>query len=239
MVHALYEDSTAVITGASSGIGAAVALRLAKRQLPNLVLVARDERRLNTVARKCLELGAGNAIAIATDLRDREQVERIKDAAITAGHVELLVNNAGAGIFKPTPDFTDNDWDTIINLNLRAVFTLTRGLVDHMLRSNIRGTVINISSDCDKVGFAEAAVYCASKGGLLMMSSALQAELQPKGIRVCVISPGRVDTCFNSKQPGMRPGALEADHVAEVVEFAAFCSRGIELQEIRIESMAR
>ncbi len=232
-------EPIAVVTGASSGIGAAVALRLARRRTFRLLLVGRNAERLRNVATICQEGGAPEATPIVADLLDRQAVRLIADEANLRGNIRVLVNNAGTGTFGPSIDVSETVWDSMIELNLSVAFLLSRVAARVMLENGQGGTIVNIGSDADTLGFPEAAAYCASKGGLLMMSRALQAELRPQGIRVCVISPGRVDTYFNGKRPGMRLGALTADEVAEVVEFAVFCSPNIELHEIRLDSMAR
>ncbi len=148
------------------------------------------------------------------------------------------MNSAGIGRFGATPDFSSEHWRELLHVNLSVPFALIQAAARRQLHDNVF-TVINVSSDADTLGFRDAAAYCGSKGALLSMSRALQAELRTKNMRVCVISPGRVDTRFNNRLPGDRPGALAADHVAEVIEFALTCSPNIELTEIRLDSMQR
>jgi NAD(P)-dependent dehydrogenase (short-subunit alcohol dehydrogenase family) len=232
-------SSLVVISGASSGIGEATARRLASSKYYRLLLAGRDQHRLEAVSRDCLLMGAEEITILRGDLQDRGYVMALAEEGARRAPLGALVNNAGIGEFGPTSDFSDEAWDRVVAVNLSAVFFLCRELAPLLSTGGNPGTIVNVSSDADLVGFSEAAAYCASKGALLAMSRALRLELRPKGVRVCTVSPGRVDTRFNRKDPGMRPGALEPDEVAEVIQFAIRCSRNIELQEVRLDSMSR
>ncbi len=232
-------DGLIIITGASSGIGEATAYRLAKKKLFPLFILGQNEQRLSRVADKCFREGAPHVISSVGNFNDRDFIQNIIDKSKANGPIKALVNCAGLGYFGPTVNFKDSKWDEIISINLTATFLLCRGIGALMIEQDHKGTIINISSDADTVGFSEAVSYCASKGGVLALTRSLQQEVQQYGIRASVISPGRVDTCFNKKKPGMRPGALSADEVAEVVEFAISCSPNIELREIRLDSLSR
>jgi len=153
-----------------------------------------------------------------------------------------LVNNAGFGVFGPSETYPHEDFASILQTNILAPFLLAQTLFP-MLKREPKGsevsTIVNFGSDAGVVGFEEAAAYCASKGGLHLMSSALRAEWRTQGGRVTTVAPGRVDTCFNGKKPGMRPGALSAEAVAEVIEYCLFCNPILELSEVHLDSMAR
>lgn len=234
-----FKKPLVIITGASSGIGEATALYLARSEKYSLMLCGRDETRLLSVVEKCRQ-NTEEVIPWAGDLRDRDYVTSIAETAALLGcYIYALVNAAGLGFFNPISQLHDEQWDEVIGVNLTATFLLSREVAKLLEKQDGTSTIVNVSSDADTVGFADASIYCASKGGVLAMSRALQLELRPHGIRVCVVSPGRVDTCFNNKKPGMRPGALLADNVAEVINFAISCSPNIELQEIRLDSMSR
>jgi short-subunit dehydrogenase len=226
-----------VITGASSGIGQAVATALARHREYQLILQGRNEDALRDTALRCEALGSPSMLCPG-DLTSPDTFESLRARLASLPHIAALVNNAGAGAFGPTDTFPESDFSHLMRLNVEACFRLTK-LVLGSMRKSRAGTIVNISSDADTVGFAHAAAYCASKGALLMMTRALREELRPAGIRVCSVSPGRVDTCFNGKRPGMRPGALSAENVAEVVEFVIRCDRNLEIQEVRLDSMSR
>jgi NAD(P)-dependent dehydrogenase (short-subunit alcohol dehydrogenase family) len=227
---------TIVITGASSGIGAATAIRLAGCGY-RLILNGKDESRLQETLALCIGAGAKLVTIYPGDLTERKTLNSIISAS-DPGNIHALINCAAMGCHKPLASVTDDEWCRLLDLNLSSVFYLCRHFGTIMADQG-RGTIVNVSSEADTIGFPYAAAYCATKGGILLLSRSLQAELQPAGVRVCVVSPGRIDTRFNGKSPGMRPGALKPEEVAEVIEFAIECSPNIELREIRIDSMSR
>ncbi len=226
-----------LITGASSGIGQATALRLARRSVP-LILHGRDEARLTAVAGECETLGAA-VVVCCGDLRSDAGLDELIATCGRQGDLRALVNNAGAGSFASMDQLSPRAWGDMLRLNLTVPFLLTRALFPRLKSGCETPTVVNVSSDADSLPFVNATAYCASKAGLLAFSKTAALELRAMSVRVCTVSPGRVDTCFNGKQPGMRPGSLHPDEVAEVIEFAIYCSRNIELQEIRLDSMSR
>jgi short-subunit dehydrogenase len=232
-------SAVVVVTGASSGIGEAVAYRLSTNRHASLLLLGRNSTRLKAVARKCEQKGATRVSTSYGDLRDRHFISAVSSECLSLAPISALVNCAGLGTFHSTDTMSDADWDQMIEVNLSASFFLCREVIKTMITTGNAGSIINVSSDADTIGFPHAAGYCASKGGVLAFSRALQEEVHLHGIRVSVLSPGRVDTSFNGKEPGMRPGALSADEVAEVIEFLIYCSRNIEVREIRIESLSR
>lgn len=226
-----------IITGASSGIGEAVALKCAKMGF-NLVLSGRDSVRLKDVAEKCNAYGV-LAIPICGDITDTVIRSKILAAYKDSEYrLVALVNSAGLGRFASPSDITDEMMDEMFNVNVKALFGLSRDLL-RMKNKDDFLTIINISSDCDQVAFPDAAGYCATKGGVLMLSKAFALATRKDNVRTTCISPGRVDTHFNNKKPGMRKGALMAEQVADVVIFAITADNNIEIQEIRIDSMSR
>ena len=228
-----------IVTGASSGIGQGIAERLARRGEFRLLLAGRDANRLDAVTVRCRELGVPEVNSYCGDFSEMNTVLDFARYCKTHASIRALVNSAGLGKFAPLEQLASGDWEQIMHINVTALFLLCRELAPNLSAYPGTATIVNISSDADSVGFPEAVAYCTSKSAVLGMSRALRLELRQKGIRVCTISPGRVDTCFNGKKPGMRPGALLADEVAEVIEFAVCCSSNIELQDLRFDSMSR
>jgi NAD(P)-dependent dehydrogenase (short-subunit alcohol dehydrogenase family) len=228
-----------VITGASSGIGQATAYRLARRErMTSLILHGRNEERLASVAGECEALGA-SVVICAGDLRSGDSLDELIAVCKRQAHLRALVNNAGAGSFASMDQLPPRAWEDMLRLNLTVPFLLTRALISQLKGGSEPSTVVNVSSDGDSLPFVNATAYCASKAGLLALSRTAALELRALSVRICTVSPGRVDTCFNGKHPGMRPGSLQPDEVAEVIEFAIYCSHNIELQEIRVDSMSR
>lgn len=226
-----------IITGASSGIGAAVALKCAKIGF-NLVLSGRNVANLEAVARKCNEVGI-LAVPICGDITNSTTRSEILEVHQSLKYIPVaLVNSAGVGRFAPPLEITDEMIDEMYSINIKAMFSLSRDLIKIKNKDDFL-SIVNISSDCDQVAFPDATGYCATKGGVLMMSKAFALATRENNVRTTCISPGRVDTHFNNKKPGMRLGALMPEEVADVVLFAITAHKNIELQEIRIDSMSR
>ena len=187
---------TAVVTGASSGIGRAIAEALAEAGA-NLVLVGRNEERLaKTVA--VVEARGVQAATVEAELTDSDAPQQIIKAAVKRfGGVDILVNCAG--IFEPMPFDTQPlaSFDRQMATNVRAPFALTQAALPYLKGG---GAVVNISSIAGYKGFPLSAAYCASKGAVELMTRALGAELGPLGVRVNCIAPGNIRTPMNQGQ---------------------------------------
>ena len=228
-------DECALITGASRGIGFATAIELAKRGR-DLLLIGRDRKGLNAVVERCISLGR-KAESVLLDLNDIDSVTEWATNCIQEyPQINVLVNNAGIGIFGSTAIITNEEWDRIIKTNLTAPFILTRAVIPLMIRAG-KGHIVNVSSDADTCGFRNASGYCASKGAILSFSRALDLELRNSGIRVTVISPGRVDTYFNNRKPGDRPSSLKPEDIAYAIGCAIDAPGDSVWQVLRIESI--
>ncbi|MEK7413333.1 MAG: SDR family oxidoreductase [Planctomycetota bacterium] len=173
---------TVLITGASSGIGAAVARALSGHF--RLILVARRKDRLQALAKE-----VGNAVVIAEDLTDPAACARI--AAACSGGLDGLVNNAGAFATAACGEITTEHLERMLAINLRAPILLTAACLPH-LRAG--ATIVNVSSRVVDQAFATCAAYTASKCGLEGWSRVLAEELRPRRIRVCIVAPGATDT---------------------------------------------
>ena len=189
------ENQIAVVTGAGRGIGRAIAVELGKLGA-RVVLAARSRTELEETARR---IGA-NASVIPTNVRKKDELQRLFEQVNTAiGPVDILVNAAGLGIFGPVADFKDEDFETLIETNLRGIFFTCRLVLPSMIERK-RGHIINIASIAGKVGSANRAVYCASKFGVVGFTESLAEEVRQHGIRASVICPGSTDTDFSSKE---------------------------------------
>lgn len=183
---------TIVITGASAGIGAAIARRLG-RDGNKLALAARREDLLRDVARE----SAPNAIAVAADVTRREDVERLRDEALRAfGAVDVWINNAGRGISRSVLDLSDDELDEMMRVNVKSALYGMQAIVPHFIERG-RGHLINISSFLGRVPLAaHRSAYNAAKAALNALTANLRADVAAMGVNVSLVMPGLVSTEF-------------------------------------------
>ena len=208
------EKQVAVVTGAGRGIGRAIAIELG-RLGARVVLVARSRTELEETGRA---IGA-NASVMPANVRNKEELQRLfEQVAAAIGPVDILVNAAGLGIFGPVVDFKDEDFETLIETNLRGIFFTCRYVLPSMIERK-RGYIINVASIAGKVGSATRAVYCASKFGVVGFTESLAEEVRQHGIRASVICPGSTDTGFSSSETAgkVRGRMLRPEDVAHAV----------------------
>jgi NAD(P)-dependent dehydrogenase (short-subunit alcohol dehydrogenase family) len=204
--------ATALVTGASQGLGRAIALAYA-REGADLVLVARRPEPLEEVRAGAEALGArAVAVAVAADVGRPEDTERVAAAALTAfDRVDVLVNNASELGPTPMPYLVDTDPDAlrrVLEVNLLGPFLLTRALLGPMLAAG-RGSVINVSSDAGVVGYPGWGAYGVSKAALDQMTRIWASELDGSGVRVNAVDPGDMDTAMHrAALPDDDPAAL-------------------------------
>ena len=178
----------ALITGASRGIGLAIARRLGKMGA-RVSICARDRANLEEVATGLRAEGI-EVLATSADVTREDQISTlVRDTQRKLGPIDILVNNAGIGIFGPFHEQSEADWDLVLTTNLKSVFLMSRAVAPEMIRRKT-GQIINISSLAGKNTFANGAIYCASKWGLLGLSGCMAEDLREHGIRVSAICPG-------------------------------------------------
>jgi 3-oxoacyl-[acyl-carrier protein] reductase len=230
----------ALITGASSGIGMAVA-RAFLAEGASLVVVARRQDRLQSLAEEVAAAG-GHCSIVAGDVREEETaIQAVQAATRDLGRLDILVNNAGIGIYKDLIQTTAADYDAVMNTNMRSTFLFTRQAVPILLERG-SGTIINVASMAGVMGFPGEAVYCASKFAQVGFTQALDRELRPHGIKVGVVCPGGVMTEFaigtGRTEAGVAAsGMLEAEDVAAAVLLVATQRSGSRIMEIRMRPM--
>jgi short-subunit dehydrogenase len=193
----LQQEVSAIITGASTGIGKALAIELAKKYKARLILNARRSELLETTVKEVTEAG-GQALAIAGDIADKSTAEKLVDAALANyGKIDLLVNNAGLARSGTIEELTPDDWHHVFNINFFGALYCTYAVLAHF-SANSAGKIVNISSIAGKVSFPGSVCYAASKFAMTGMSEGMAAELAPKGIDVITVCPGWVRTEFFS-----------------------------------------
>lgn len=230
----------ALITGASAGIGRAIA-RAFLGEGADLVVVARREERLAELAAEAAALGRV-CVVVAGDAREEETATRAVQAALERlGRLDILVNNTGMGIYKRLEETSLADYDQMMGTNMRSTFVFTRHVVPAMLRRG-SGTIITVSSMAGVMGFPGEAVYCATKFAQIGFTQALDRELRPKGIKVGAICPGGVKTEFaigtgRTEEGVAESEMLEAEDVAAAALLMATQRSGSRIMEIRMRPM--
>ena len=229
-----------VITGASSGLGEATA-RLLSAQGASVVLGARRVERLQSLAGE-LTRGRGKALAVATDVAHLDQVKRLVDAAVqTYGRIDVMINNAGLMPQSLLESLRVDEWDRMIDVNIKGVLYGIAAALPHMKRQK-SGHIINVSSVAGHKVRPGAAVYAATKHAVLALSEGLRQEVKPYNIRTTVISPGAVATELPNSvtDPAVAEGihtfydevAIPADSFARAVEFAMSQPEDVDINEI-------
>jgi NADP-dependent 3-hydroxy acid dehydrogenase YdfG len=231
---------TAIITGASAGIGWASALALAHEGAA-LVITARRQERLLAL-KEAVQQAGGKAVWIVGDAAQEETAQRCVAAALeTFGRLDILINNVGVGNYKNLVDTSAAEYDEMMDSNVRSTFVFTRHAVPPMIGQG-SGTILMISSMAGIYGFGGEAVYCATKFAQVGFAQALDKELRPHGIKVGVICPGGVKTEFalgkGRTEPGVAAsGMLEPEDVAGAVLLACTQSSGSRIIEIQMRTM--
>jgi NADP-dependent 3-hydroxy acid dehydrogenase YdfG len=212
------EGSVAAVTGASSGIGAATAIALA-RDGASVALLARRVDRLEAVAAD-IERAGGVAQVVPVDVRDGALLtEAIDEVAYRCGRLDILVNNAGVGYWERTVDANPADWRHEVEVNLVAPMFATSAAVPHMLARGA-GHIVNVSSLASRGPGPSWAGYAASKAGLNIFSESVQADLRGNGIKVTLVETGEVATEMQTDDDIASIPMLLADDVADAILFA-------------------
>ncbi len=229
-------NRTALITGASSGIGKATALAFAKAGI-DLALVGRDRDKLAAVAQAAEAVG----VTAKTYVVDLSKLDRVSAtiAEIAAEHenLEILINNAGMAYTGSIADSPLADWQKVIDLNLTSVFQCVQGILPHM-RQRKSGSIVNVSSIAGKQVFPNWGIYSVSKFGLMALTQAIATEERANGIRVTAVCPGSVNTPLwdtDTVQADFdRSAMLTPEMVAEGILYAVLAPPGAVVEELTI-----
>jgi 3-oxoacyl-[acyl-carrier protein] reductase len=229
------KGKVAIVTGASKGIGKAIAVALADAGA-KVVLAARTHQTVEQVAAALRETGA-DAIAIPTDVTDVDAVQNLIQRTLdTYQSLDILINNAGNGIFGTVAEFEPSDWDSVINSNLKGIYLCAKYALPHLLAQQGGGQIINVLSIAAKVAFPASSAYCAAKAGALALTKVLAAEVRDQNIRVTAVLPGSVETPFWDDIP-QHPDfekMLKPEHVAKAVLSVCQQPIGMVTEEIVI-----
>lgn len=186
------EGKTALVTGAGRGIGRAIALSLGAAGA-NVIAVSRTKEQVDEVVTE-LKAHGKNALSMKVDVTVKDDLQKMVDKSVeTFGGIDILVNNAGVTRKKPAEEVTEEDWDFVINTNLKGMFFCAQAVGRQMIKQN-SGSIINIGSVASKVAISNSVAYCASKGGLLQITKVLAVEWTKYNIRVNAVGPAYIET---------------------------------------------
>jgi NAD(P)-dependent dehydrogenase (short-subunit alcohol dehydrogenase family) len=186
------EGLAALVTGSDRGVGKGIALELAKRGCRVAVNYFREPDRAEQTAAELQALGV-DALAVQGDVRDAGAVHRMIDATVERfGRLDVLVNNAGVQTWKPFLEVTEDEWDLVIDTNLKGCFLCTQAAARHM-KAHGGGSIVNIGSGSNREPFPSLVAYTASKGGIEMLTKVAAVELGPYQIRVNCVAPGAIE----------------------------------------------
>jgi 3-oxoacyl-[acyl-carrier protein] reductase len=186
-------SQVAIVTGASRGIGKAIAQLFAQQGM-SVVICSRDENQTRKAAVEIQKNTGVFVVPIQADVRNHSDVDRLVQLTLNEfGKIDVLVNNAGVAVVKSLVDTTDHEYDRVVDTNLKGVFFCCKAVLPHMIKQK-SGQIINISSGAGKTGFADLSVYCASKFGVIGLTESLAEEASPYGIKVFSVCPGAVAT---------------------------------------------
>jgi NAD(P)-dependent dehydrogenase (short-subunit alcohol dehydrogenase family) len=221
----------AIVTGSDSGIGAATAVRLARDGFDVGVTWHSDRDGAEGTAREVRKQGR-DAVVTRLDVTDFEDAaDTVEALARELGGLDVFVNNAGGGVNKPFLQVSLGDWQQVIDLNLTGAFVCAQRAVRIMVEAGTKGRIVNVTSVHEHIPLAEAAPYCAAKGGLGLLTKVMALELGEHGITVNAVAPGEIATPMTGAHeedpagherpalPAARPG--DAHEIAEVIAFLA------------------
>jgi NADP-dependent 3-hydroxy acid dehydrogenase YdfG len=209
-------EKTALITGASRGIGFSIARKLGQMGA-KVAICARDAKKLEDAAARLQSDGIEVLAATADVASAKEIAGLVSKTEKSLGSIEILVNNAGVGYYGPAQEADEKNWDAVLDTNLKSAFLLSK-TVAHGMIDRRTGHIINIGSLAGKNAFKGGAIYCASKWGLMGLTECMAEDLREYGIRVSVICPGSVATDFGSPASKKNPQKmLQPDDIAHAV----------------------
>jgi NAD(P)-dependent dehydrogenase (short-subunit alcohol dehydrogenase family) len=226
------EGQSVVITGSSQGIGRVTAERFAE-QGANVVVSSRSREKIEAVVAGIEDGDApGRAIAVECDVRERDAVESLVDAAVTEfGSLDTMVNNAGASFMAPFDDISENGWKTIVDINLHGTFHGSQAAGAVMQEQDGGGRIVNLASVAGTQGSPLMSHYGASKAGVVNLTTSLSNEYAAHDIRVNCIAPGFVATPGVASQMGVTAGEIDrrsvdrrigrSEEIADVIQFLA------------------
>jgi glucose 1-dehydrogenase len=193
------KNKVALVTGSSQGIGRGIAARFAREGADVVINYVGDTQRAEEALREVESTGQ-RGLLVQTDIASVTGIKKLFATALEHfGALDILVNNAGVETHAPFWEVTEADYDKVLNVNLKGLFFATQAMTQHLMMTKRRGKIVNISSVHEELPFPNFAAYCASKGGVKMLTRNLAVELGQHGININNIAPGAIETPINTK----------------------------------------
>ena len=228
-------NQVVIISGASRGIGKAIALLLAL-QGATVVAVSRSEQELSDLTHKT------RGLSIVADIADEDDARHVVAETLRHyGRLDILICNAGVGSFAELEQFTGEEWDRIFDTNVKGTFLLCKAAVPHF-KAQKRGHIVGITSDVARRTFAHGTAYGASKFAQDAVLASLRKEVRPHGIKVSTIYPGLVDTYFNDTTPGSAEAEkthLRPADVAQAVRYVLEAPAHVVIDELMLHPLTQ
>ena len=228
---------TAVITGGSTGIGRHLALLLSEKNY-KIILISRNEKKLKSVKEK-IENSKNFCKILPADLSNENDIDKVVNYLKDNNNIDLLINNAGIGIFNKLQNISSKEWDIQMNTNLKAAFLMSKAVVQGMIK-NKTGKIVFINSVAGLNPYSNSSAYVASKYGLRGFSSSLREELREHNIKVISVHPGAVNTPFwdSSRVNFSREEMLQTKDVADCIVNAILSPNNVVQEELVIRRTA-
>lgn len=226
-----------LISGASRGIGRAIASRLAHEE-HFVMLLARNAEEISELEFEIDQIG-GKALSFSIDVSNEEQInETVAQIIRDFNRIDTVINNAGVGVFKHAEELTSEEWTRLMDVNVKGSFLLTKAALPHMKAARA-GHIVGIASDVSKRTFATGSLYCASKYAQDAFFSALRKEVRSFGIKVSMVYPGLVDTYFHEGEPGQphRANYLQPHDIADAVSYILNAPPHVVVDELMIHPL--
>ncbi|MGH1362406.1 MAG: SDR family oxidoreductase [Calditrichia bacterium] len=222
---------SAIVTGGGSGIGKAITRMLVEEGV-NVLIASRRAELLQQVSEEFNKIGNARVLHVQGDLRNKADIYHISEVARdNFASIDFLVNNSGLGVQSKIVDCTEEEWDAVLDTNLKGTFLMSKAVLPTMIAQR-SGFILNIASQAAKYGYPNAGPYCASKFGVLGFGEALQQEVREYSIRVHTLMPGLVQVPPPQHSENRNGGVLQVEDLAETTRFLFKLPPHVKLENI-------
>ncbi len=239
MKENMIKNQTAIITGASRGIGKEMARQFAQKGVKLSILGSSDD--IHQTKKELENEGYDNIESFQADVTKEDELDHVIEATKNAyGNVDILVNNAGIGMFKPVEEVTVEEWKKVYEVNVQGVFLSTKAVIPTM-KKNKFGTIITVSSDVGRYTIPNGSLYASTKYAVQGFMGSISQELREHGIRVGTINPGMVDTYFADSKQGLpeKEDWLKVQDIAEAAVYMASAPKHMMIDELQIHPLVQ